>query len=335
MKYAVIGLGAVGTIIGGLLAKSGEKIIFICKKNQVEEIRKKGIKINGINNSIVLENVQVSSDLSLISDSDVIIICVKSYDTKYLAEELKKFIKKSSVIISLQNGVRNSKILKDVTGNTVLSGIILFNALYILPGEVTLTLKGGLILETNSLYKETIKSFIEVLNKSGIESKLEIDIEDYLWSKLVVNLQNAVTALTGQTIKESILNKDSRAIIIATMNEGLNILQKSKIPYKTLPDIDPKVSIRRLKILNSVLLKFGSRILKLDESARSSMWQSLYRGRPTEIDYINGEIVNLAKKYNLVSPINKKLVELVKEAEKTNKIKSYEPSELKEILNIK
>jgi len=334
MKYSVIGLGAVGSIIGGLLANSGEKVILIGKPNQVEEISKKGLKINGINNSILVKNVQISTDLSLISNSDVIIICVKSQDTKYLAEELKKYIKKSSIIISLQNGIKNSKILKEITGNTVFSGVILFNALYIKPGEVSLTLKGGLILEADVLNKEVVKSFIEVFKKSGIECKLDTDIEGYLWSKLIVNLQNAVTALTGQTIKESILNKDSRAIIIATMKEGLDILQKSKIPYKTLPDIDPKITIRRLTILNSVFLKFGSRILKLNETARGSMWQSLYRGRPTEIDYINGEIVNHANKHNLKAPINKKLIELVKEAEKTNNTKSYEPSKLKEILNI-
>ena len=334
MKYAVIGLGAIGSIIGGLLAKSGEKIILIGKKNQVEEIRKKGIKINGINNSISIDNVTVSTDLSLISNSDIIIICVKSQDTQNLAEELKKFIKKSTLIISLQNGIRNSKILKQITGNAVLSGIILFNALYIKPGEVTLTLKGGLILETNSLYNIQVENLIKILNKFKIESILETDIEGFLWSKLVVNLQNAVTALTGQTIKESIVNKDSRAIIIASMKEGLDILKKLKIPYKTLPDIDPKITIRRLTILNSVLLKFGSRILKLDETARSSMWQSIYRKRPTEIGYINGEIVDLAKKNDLKAPINTKLVELVKDVEKTNKIKGYEPLKLREILNI-
>lgn len=334
MKYAVIGLGAIGGIIGGLLTKSGEKVILIGKKNQSEEISKKGLKINGINNSILVKNVHVSTDFSLISESDVIIICVKSQDTENVANELKKYIKKSAFIVSLQNGVRNSKIIKEITGNRVFSGVVLFNALYIKPGEVTLTLKGGLIIETDSLYKEELESFIKLLTKSGIESRLDANIEGYLWSKLIVNLQNAVTALTGQTIKESLINKDSRATIIATMKEGLNILQKSKTPYKTLPDIDPKVTIRRLTILNSVLLKLGSRILKLNANARGSMWQSLYRKRQTEIDYINGEIVNLAKKHNLESPINKKLVELVKEAEETSNTKSYEPSKLKEILDI-
>ena len=128
MKYAVIGLGAIGSIIGGLLTKSGEKVILIGKKNQVEEISKNGIKINVINNTIFVENVQVSTDLSLIKDSDVVIICVKSQDTQNLAKEMKKFIKDSCLIISLQNGIRNSKILKENTGNTSFSGVILFNA---------------------------------------------------------------------------------------------------------------------------------------------------------------------------------------------------------------
>jgi 2-dehydropantoate 2-reductase len=117
------------------------------------------------------------------------------------------------------------------------------------------------------------------------------------------------------------------------MSEGLCVIEKAKIAYKSLPDIDPKITIKRLKILNPLLLKIGARILKLNETARSSMWQSLERGRPTEIDYINGEIVELAKKHNIEAPINEKLVKLVKEAEK-NKTKSYEPGRLKEILNI-
>ncbi|OGS39849.1 MAG: hypothetical protein A3K77_04995 [Euryarchaeota archaeon RBG_13_31_8] len=74
--------------------------------------------------------------------------------------------------------------------------------------------------------------------------------------------------------------------------------------------------------------------MKLNETARSSMWQSLQRGRPTEIDFINGEIVELAKKHNLEAPINEKLIKLIKKAEK-NKTISYEPSKLKEILDIK
>jgi len=118
------------------------------------------------------------------------------------------------------------------------------------------------------------------------------------------------------------------------MKEGINVVEKSGISLKTLPDIDPRKTIWRLSLLNSIILNIGSRLMKIKGNARTSMWQSLSRGRPTEIDFINGEIINLARKNNLKAPINAKLVELVKEAEKTYSTKSFESSELKKLLNI-
>ena len=333
MKYAVIGLGAVGSIVGGLLTKSGENAVLIGKKNQVDIINQKGIRINGIKGSILVENVHASSDLSSIEDVDLIIICVKSQDTENLANNLKQHIKKSALILSLQNGVRNSKILNQITGNKAISGVVLFNALYSKPGDVTLTIRGGLLIEDESSYSEAIDKLFNSFKMVGLSSKSAENIEGFQWSKLIVNLQNAVTALTGQTIKESIIDSNSRSILIATMKEGMYVLEKSKISIKTLPDMDPKKIINRLSFYNSIILKIGSKLMRL-QNARTSMWQSLSRGKLTEIDYINGEIVNLARKNNLKAPINEKLVEKIKDAEKKHLTRSYEPSELKELLNI-
>lgn len=334
MKFAVIGLGAIGSIIGGLLTKSGEDVVLIGKKNQVEAINKNGIKIDGINKSIIVENVQASTDFPLLSNVDVVLICVKSQDTQNLANDLKKFVNKSALLISLQNGVRNLKILRDTTGNKAVSGVLLINAFYIRPGEVELTIKGGLLLEADDSSYDKVNCLVNSLKKEGLKSKIVDDIEGYAWSKLIVNLQNALTALTGQTVRESIIDKDSRAMSVATMKEGLYVLEKSGIILKTLPDFAHRKIIRRLSLYNSTLLKIGVRLMKIKGNARTSMWQSLSRGKPTEIDYINGEIVTLARKKNLKAPINTKLVELVKEAEKTHTTKSFEPSELKKLLNI-
>ena len=334
MKYAVIGLGAIGSIIGGLLTKSGEDVVLIGKKNQVETIGQKGFRIDGFNGSIIVENVHASTDLSLLSDVDAVIICVKSQDTQNLANDLKKYVNKSALLISLQNGIRNLKILRDTTGNKAVSGAILFNAFYTRPGEAEITIKGGLLLEADDSSYDKVNRLVNSLKKEGLKSKIVDDIEGYAWNKLIVNLQNALTALTGQTIRGSIVDKDSRAILIATMKEGLNVVEKSGIPLKTLPDIDPRKTIRRLSLFNSTILNIGSRLMKIKGNARTSMWQSLSRGRPTEIDFINGEIVNLAMMNNLKAPINTKLLELVKKAEKTHSTKSFESSELKKLLNI-
>jgi 2-dehydropantoate 2-reductase len=333
MKYAVIGLGAVGSIVGGLLRKSGKDIVFIGKPNQVDIIKNNGIKINGINGLIHIKNPNVSSDFSSLTDVDFIIVCIKSYDTKNLANEIKPHLKKSAVILSLQNGINNSKILDEITGKKTISGIVLFNSIFLNPGEATLTIRGGLLIEDEKSCKKTIYELLSSFNLKGLKSITVENIEGYQWSKLIVNLQNAVTALTGQTIKESIIDANTRSILISTMKEGLDVLENSGISIDALPDMDPKKMINRLNFYNTFILRIGSRILKL-KNARTSMWQSISRGKPTEIDFINGEIVNLAKKKKIKAPINEKLVNLIKQAEKKKLKKSFESFELKELLNI-
>ena len=331
MKYAIIGIGAIGSIVGGLLTKSGEDITLIGKQYQIDVIKHKGLKIIGVNGSSTIKNIKVTKDLQVVKDADIIFICVKSQDTKQLANNLKNIINKSTLIISLQNGVRNVQLLKDITGNKVLSGVVLFNALYEKPGEATLTFKGRILLEKNNINLDMLfKSFY----KAGLKITLVDNINGYLWSKLILNLQNAVTALTGQTIRQSISDKYTRDIIVATITEGVNIVQKSNIILEVLPEIDPIKLIKRLSNFNSFILIIGSRLIGIKKNARNSMWQSLSKRKRTEIDFINGEIIFLAEKHKMHAPINKKIVELIKKAEQQDQFKTYEPKNLKELLKI-
>jgi len=334
MRYAVVGLGAVGSVIGGLLAKSGMDVVLIGKEKQIEAINNKEIEINNINGKNHIENIHVTPKLTSLNNVDVIFVCVKSNDTQRLANNLRKHVKKSALIISLQNGIRNAKILNDTAGNRTLSGIVLFNALYSKPGRVTLTMKGGILLEHDRKYEYMVNPLLSSLNNEGLKSRTVENIEGLLWSKLILNLQNPVTALTGQTIKQSIIDKTTREILVATMKEGMYVVENSGITLETLPNINPRRMIRWLNLFNSSMIKIGTRLIRLNENARNSMAQSLSRGKQTEIDYINGEIVNLAKQNNLKSPINKKLVELVKQAERRYSTKSYEPSKLMGILGL-
>lgn len=332
MKYAVIGLGAVGSIIGGMIHRYGGDIVLFGKKSQINSLKKEGLEINGFfGTTFKLKNLRLESDFFKLKEIDVVFICVKSQDTEKLANDIKDFINKKAVIVSLQNGVRNKKILEKITNCKTISGIILFNSVYKRAGLVNLTYKGGVVLEC------TEKKDLEISNllkNAGFKIKNVEEINGYLYSKLVVNLQIAVTALTNQTITESIKDDNTRKILIETMSEGIEVIRKSGIHLKTLPDIDPIKMVKRMKNLNKILLCLGTYFMGIKKSARNSMWQSLNRKKQTEIDFINGEIVRLAKKNNLEAPINSKLVELIKSTEKNEKITYYEPKKLKEILDI-
>jgi 2-dehydropantoate 2-reductase len=330
MKYSIIGLGAVGSVIGGMLANSGEEIILIGKTKQINNLKNNGLKIKNKNKYYYSKPI-VSDNFSDIINSDVIFICVKSQDTRNLVKKLKKFVNKTTLFVSVQNGIRNSSIIKEETGNEAISSIVLFNALYKKSGEVIVTLPGGLILEHKDEKSELIA---ESFNKAGLTTILVDNIQGYIWSKLILNLQIAITAITGQTIVNSIENKYSRKIIIRTIEEGINIIENSGIELKTLPNIDPKRVVKKLRFLNSFLIKIGKRFTSIDKNAINSMLQSINRGKTTEIEFINGEIIKLANNHNFKAPINSKLVELVNNDEIKNNTKKIKPIELARLLNI-
>jgi 2-dehydropantoate 2-reductase len=331
MKYAVVGLGAVGSVIGGLLAKHHKDVILIGKQKQVDDIREHEFLISINKDKITLKEDNITTDSSSIKDVDVVLLCVKSQDTKTCVEEFQRFLNDKKVIVSLQNGIRNHDIIQQIINNDIISSVILFNSIYIKPGEVTLTINNGIVLEDNiSVSKNIAKDFNEI----GFKTTLVENIKGNQWSKLIVNLQIAISALTNQTVIESIVNKDSRVIISETMSEGVRIVEESGIKLEKLPQLDPQKMIRRLKNYNSFMLKIGSRLLGVSDNARNSIWQSLERNKKTEIDYINGEIVALAKNNHLSAPINKKLVDIIKNIEHQQMKKYFEPHELRNLLGL-
>ncbi|MEF8879376.1 MAG: 2-dehydropantoate 2-reductase [Candidatus Thermoplasmatota archaeon] len=331
MRFAVIGLGAVGTAVGGLLSNYEKDVVLIGKKPQVEKINKNGIEIYLKRDKIKVHNPVVSSNLETLEDIDVVFICVKSQDTEKLAKDLKKNIGKKTIIVSLQNGVRNKDFLKRHLKNEVLLSVVLFNVLYLEPGKVKITMPGCLYLQKT---KKSSRKISEKLNQAGLKTKTVDNIKGYLWSKLIFNVQNAVTALTGQTLRDSFINRDSKKIIIEILNESLDIADNTDIETKKLPRFDPKKLIFKLRFLNSFLLKIGISLIGLNQNAKNSMQQSLLRNKKTEIDYINGEIVRLAEKNNLHAPLNYKLVELVKKVEEDKSYKKINPKKLRGILDL-
>lgn len=331
MKYAVIGLGAVGSIIGGYLAKTNENVVFVVKKNQVETIKKQGFIIDG--NKITSDYIQVTDEFSALSDADVVFICVKAQDTEPVAHMIEKDLSKTAVLISLQNGVHNAQVLEEITKIKTLSGVVLFNAVYNTPGDATLTMKGGLLIEQNKERHAELSMMQKHFKTAGLKVQFVKDINAVLWSKLILNTQNAITALTGQTILESVKNRDSRVMIIATMKEARDIVKNAGVKLSTLPGVDPRRMILILRVFGGFSATLSAVFLKVKPEARNSMWQSLSRGKTTEIEYINGEIVRLAEQQKRKAPVNRKLVEMVKKVEE-HLLEKREPKALRALLKL-
>ena len=333
MKYAVIGPGAIGSIIYYILEDKRDAIL-ITKPYQLKILKEKGLKIKEFNKTVrTIRNVNVTSSFPKLKEVDVIFLCVKSTDTREVAEKIKGNVKKSALIISLQNGVRNTDILSKITGITSIPGVVTFNATLNEIGEVLLTMKGNIYLQNNKEFEYILNDIREIFNSSSIKIKLVDDITSLAWSKLVINLQNAITAITGQTIRQSLIDPISRKIIYHTLEEGIKVVEKKGVKLGFSFVLNPKLLLFLLR-LPTFFIRFGVRLMRIESDAKSSMLQSILRGKQTEVEFLNGEIDKLARNMGLRAPINKKLVQIIKEMEKRKKIKFMSPLELAVALGI-
>ena len=333
MKYAVIGPGAIGSIIYCILEDKRDAIL-ITKPYQLKILKEKGLKIKEFNKAVrTIRNVNVTSSFPKLKEVDVIFLCVKSTDTREVAEKINGDVKKSALIISLQNGVRNTDILSKITGITSIPGVVTFNATLNEIGEVLLTMKGNIYLQNNKEFEYILNDIREIFNSSSIKIKLVDDITSLAWSKLVINLQNAITAITGQTIRQSLIDPISRKIIYHTLEEGIKVVEKKGVKLGFSFVLNPKLLLFLLR-LPTFFIRFGVRLMRIESDAKSSMLQSILRGKQTEVEFLNGEIDKLARNMGLKAPINRELVQIVKEMERKKEHRFVSPLELAVALGI-
>jgi 2-dehydropantoate 2-reductase len=135
------------------------------------------------------------------------------------------------------------------------------------------------------------------------------------WSKLVMNLNNAINALSGVPLAEELAQKPFRRCLAAAQAEAFELLAAAEISVARVTPIPPRWQPKLLAMPDRLFALLLPRIVPIDPSARSSMWDDLESKRPTEIDYLQGEVVELARRLGRRAPVNERLVALVREAE--------------------
>lgn len=325
-SIAVVGAGAVGSLIGGLLARAGEDVTLIGRKVHVDAIHEKGLSIEG---ALGAMSVPVKAAETLDFRPDLVLLSVKTQDVESTCKSIKAFIKDTTVI-TLQNGVSSDNILASfVPKENIVSGVIMLNAQYLEPGKITYARVGSLLIsEAFGSNGKRIRGIQSLLNRA-IMTDISDNIRGAHWSKLLLNnLGNGLEAMTGLTVGECMDHKELRIIGIHILREGYRVIRKAGIILAPLPG----VPVSMLKVISMSPLLIASRILRSSMGSLktvSSTLQSLRRGRPTEIDYLNGEIVRLGKQLRVPTPCNSKVVKAVKRVEETSRFLT--PGELAEI----
>ena len=320
MKISIYGAGSIGCYLGGRLVAADYDIDFIVRPRVQQELQTYGLTVSdytGFKQTISVNQLQMSIDPNVVAHADIVFVCVKSTSTEQVALELKDILKKKTIIISFQNGLSNVGILKRIlTDHIILEGMVPFNVAALGNGRFHQGTDGALYVKSHEQLAELVLAF----QKAKLEFQLEQDMQAIQWAKLLLNLNNSINALSQLPLKQELSIREYRQCLALAQLETLNLLKIAKIKPAKLTPIPAQFIPKILKLPNPIFKIISKKMLAIDPLARSSMADDLMVGRKTEIDWINGEVVNLARQLNLTAPINQKLIELVKQAESEPKV---------------
>jgi 2-dehydropantoate 2-reductase len=301
MKITVIGPGAIGCLLSAFLSKAEEEVWLLDKDRQrANIIKEQGIKIEGVSGDWQAK-VSAASSADEIGRCDLIIIAVKSYDTKEALKNIKPLLGDTSLVLTLQNGLGNVEIISEVASQErTLGGVTNLGATLLGSGHIRHAGRGETVIgRMDGKIPVQLREIREVFNRSGLETRISKDIKSLLWSKLIINVGiNALTAITRLNNGRLIEFEYTRKILEGAVNEAVKIAKK-----------------KRIKLIYDDPLSKVEAVCEATSQNVSSMLQDALKHRRTEIDFINGVIVRQAQGLGIAAPVNTVLTNLVKTIE--------------------
>ena len=303
----IAGAGALGSVFGALLRGAGHEVALLGRAAHVDAIAARGLVVAGLWGEHRATGLQLATDPRQLKGTfDVILITVKSYDTRAMARAVAAQLPPHGVMISLQNGLGNAEVLAEEVGpQRVLAARVIFGAEAVEPGTVRVTvyaepvLIGALHRGVDAGLDAQAHAWAECIAASGIPTEYCTDITAALWGKVLYNAAlNPLGALLG--VHYGALGEDARtrAIMNTVIDEAFAVAVAEGV-------VLPWASAA------AYCTVFYDRLLPATFHHRSSMLQDLERGRPTEIDAINGQVWRRGARHALRTPANEWLTRLI------------------------
>ncbi|MBE7452224.1 MAG: 2-dehydropantoate 2-reductase [Kofleriaceae bacterium] len=320
LRIAVIGAGSIGGFVGGkLLAADVADVVLVGRPRLRDELAAHGLTVRDLGRDATVAAprlaVETAIDAPAVAACDAALVCVKSAQTTEVAAELARVLRPDAVIASLQNGVGNAATLRAALApRQVLAAIVSFNVVSPGDGVFHRTMDGPIVVEAAT--SPAARTLLAALRAAGLHLEERADLGPDQWSKLVVNLNNAVSALSGAPTRQLLLSPGYRRVVAAVVDEALAVLRAAGLPTARFRGLPLRIMPTILRLPTPLVRVVTRAQMKVDPEARSSMWEDLTRGRPTEVDYLNGEIVRLAARTGVAAPLNRRIVELVHAAER-------------------
>ncbi|MFO7968408.1 MAG: ketopantoate reductase family protein [Archaeoglobaceae archaeon] len=308
MKILVYGAGAIGSVIGGFLASAGHKVSFLGRPWHMEKVSETGLYITGIWGDHLVDDIDTYTEFTQVpqdSSYDLILITVKSYDTEKAGKEVKDLIKEDTLVVHLQNGLGNAeKLMNYIPEDKLITGRVIFGV-EIEPGVVKVTVSADeIVLGTiGSVHPSIIKEISDIFSRAGLPARLSTSIDKHLWGKALYNCAlNPLATILEVPYGFLAENEFTTEIMDKVIEEIYQVGGELKVDFEPLTAEEYKD-------------QFYSKLVPATAEHHASMLQDIKRGKPTEIDALNGAIAAYGEGYGVETPYNTLLTSLIKAKE--------------------
>lgn len=319
-KYAIYGAGSLGTVLGAYITKNGGNIDLINRnKKHIEALKANGAKIIGTDNLKIPVNALTPDEMS--GKYSVILLLTKQLLNKEVVTFLKNYLEEDGVIVTLQNGLPEPGIAEIVGSNRTMGCVVEWGAALIEPGVCELTSStDSLSFHMGKMEGISDEKYNEV--KQLLELMCPVYEEKNLigarWSKLLINATfSGLGTVVGGVFGDVSGNKKARKIAIRCIKECIDVGRAAGVEFAP---VQGKNIIKLFYYKNCIKRSIATLLIpiamKKHRKIEPSMLQDLKKNKPCEIDAINGIVCEWGKKYNVPTPINDKIVEIIKECEK-------------------
>jgi 2-dehydropantoate 2-reductase len=317
MRFIVLGAGVIGCYVGGRLAAAGQAVTLVGRPRLTEAMALQGLTVSdldGYRAHVAPQQLRLANSLAAgwpaapDTEPTVVLLCVKGGATASAARELAACCPAGTVVLSLQNGVENvARIKAEAPQLVALAGMVPYNVVMPGPTQVHRATTGTLRLARHPV----TEAMLPLMAAAGLPTALSDDMRAVQWGKLLLNLNNPINALSGLPLREQLLQRDYRRVLATLQAEALAALDAAGITPAQVASAAPRVLPHILRLPDWLFTRVAARLLRIDASARSSMWDDLQQGRGTEIDDLSGAVVRLAACHGVTAPRNAAITGLV------------------------
>ncbi|MDO6693382.1 2-dehydropantoate 2-reductase [Aliiglaciecola sp. 3_MG-2023] len=313
-KHLVFGAGLIGCYLGGSLAHKKQNVTLLARQQIMDKLAQGIVLTDYLQHKVTIENLAfLLSHEASAQDFDVIWLTVKCTGVAGALAQLQSVVQPQTTIICCQNGLGSENIIKQTfPNNRVLRAMVPFNVVVLGDAHYHRGSEGMLTIEDSSDDEQFTEQLVACIDSPILPVTRRNQMTELLWAKLQLNLGNSVNALADIPVKSMLQQRKYRLVIAQMMRELLLVTDAKGIVLPKVTSVAAKYLPLVLSLPDGIFKILANKMLAIDENVRTSMWWDIANGKQTEIDYLNGVIVEQGASLGIDTPVNKKVIGLVK-----------------------